>query len=456
MSSTSPDPAPRKGRQISWLIILAAAPLLPVISFFSQRETPPPLPAPVPEPAPIVVEPEPLPAVAMRSTPFPVPTLKKHYEPLGETAFDDDQQDDHSPDPAHDSGVNASTHYRNAFLLYAALTEEEKKLLHQPARQVPARNAAELFKKIGPIVELLRKAQNANFCQWGVTEPTYDKPLPHVARALDLGVAAVWSADYRFAKEPEEALADLRAQARLGDSLADTLAGWQMQRQLETLAMSMVRQHTGHFTWDIANAAQDILQSSSLPNNIWRAFQGELKAADALAQSLNSGSREEQTRSLAVIQAMVQSLAGRKVDAALEKLMIDGAWLLPEWRYTQTLMLQMAEQMPTSAEEYEEWWASVQKTQLSKEHPLSAMMLKGLQTMRPQWEEHQLQRAMLCTGLYLFGNEAGKTVKYNDPANGWDYAFTHVKKAGGFELRSVKKVNGKPLTMSFERRRENN
>ena len=98
-------------------------------------------------------------------------------------------------------------------------------MLSNPKDEVDADKAAELFKKIQPIMDLLRQAAAAGYCDWGLPPIGIDSPLPHISKAAQLGKLALWSAGYRFADDPQSAAEDLIARAHLGHSLSDTLIG---------------------------------------------------------------------------------------------------------------------------------------------------------------------------------------------------------------------------------------
>jgi hypothetical protein len=134
--------------------------------------------------------------------------------------------------------------------------------------------------------------------------------------------------------------------------------------------------------------------------------------------------------------------------------MLDSAWLLPEWRYTRSLVETMGQEMSMDPVEYDQWWENVQKTQLGKDHPLAAVMLTGLHGVRKQWSEYALEHAMIGVGLSLMKDRAAYNIlRTSDASTGWEYSFSHVKKTGGFELRSKLKVAGQPLVLSFTRPR---
>jgi hypothetical protein len=433
---SSVPPAPAKGNsQFSWLLVMAMAPLLLVAAFFLQREVPP---EPVESETPSLSE------AQTASEPSQIPV--RPVEPNGKIEKITEETET-VPDEEEREGVNASIAYRKAFTIYAGLTDEDKALLRRPAPELPAAKAAALFKKIQPIMELLRGAQDADYCEWGTGNLAYGRPLPHLARALDLGTVAVWSADYRFASNPEEAFVDLQAQAGLGDNLADTIAGWHTQMTMESLAGNMVRQHTAQLTADSADSAVDFASSTSITDNLRRAIESEVDSIEALAEKLQAQPPEERSRSLELLRARFQP-AGGKIDAKLEAKMLEESWLTEELQLIRDLAGQIGEEMLSSPKEYESWWEYAQQ-RFFKNHPLAALVLPSFGSLRGPVDRYLVERSMLYSGFSIIRDEEEDSRNYNDPYTDTPYAY--VKKGTGFELRSHFTEGGKPLVMTFLR-----
>ena len=196
------------------------------------------------------------------------------------------------------AGVDASNFYKNAFVLCAALTDEEKKMFRQPLAEADAEKAAALFKKIQPILELLRQGAEADYCEWGLGPLNFDAPLPHLGKAQELGRLAQWSAGYRFPSDPQGALGDLATQARLGDHLADSVIGWLVQMSLDGGANKVLRENAGLLDEAGALQAQEFLRSSSVEQNVARAFAAESAAVEAAAKKLAAQTPAERMKLL--------------------------------------------------------------------------------------------------------------------------------------------------------------
>ena len=347
------------------------------------------------------------------------------------------------PDSAARAGVDASNFYKDAFVLYAALTDEEKKMFRRPLAEADADKAAALFKKIQPILELLRQGAEADYCEWGLGPLNFDAPLPHLGKAQELGRLAQWSADYRFPSDPQGALGDLTAQARLGDHLADSVIGWLVQMSLETGANKVLSKNAGWLDEVGALQVQEFLRSSSVEQNVARAFAAESAAVEASAKKLAALTPSERMK---LLQADETSEESSHED--LLQIFRSETLMTAEFQYLRQIEQQMAEAMLRPDAQYQAWWEGVKSA--LPQHPLAALSLPGLAEMRTRYQQAQVERAMLSVGLTLLQGGPAQRAQFRDPVDG--AAFAYVEKADGFELQSTFKKNGKPMTMSFTRR----
>jgi hypothetical protein len=343
---------------------------------------------------------------------------------------------------------DATLIYRKAFVLYAGLTDEEKMLLRRPAQEVPAGKASALFKRIQPILELLRSTKDGDDVSWEVEELTYDTPLPHVAWVQDLGALALWSADYRFASNPAEAILDLQAQARLGDSLHRTMFECLTQMNMESQAGNMLRQHSAQLTRATMEAANDLVAARLATDIVENAASGELDVLETTAQKLQSQTPEERSKSLELLRARFQPVSGGKIDPALAEKMLDESWVESELELTREIAGQFTEEVRASANQYESWWAEAQ-SRFRQDHPLAAIVLPAFNSLRGRLNHTQVEQEMYYAGISIIGGEEENSDDYSDPYA--DKPFFYTQKGGGFELRSHFKENGKPLVMTFLR-----
>ena len=347
------------------------------------------------------------------------------------------------PESAARAGVDASNFYKDAFVLYAALTDEEKKMFRQPLAEADEDKAAALFKKIQPILDLLRQGAEADYCEWGLGPLDFAKPLPHLLKSQQLGKLAQWSASYRFPSDPQGALSDLTAQARLGDHLAESVIGWLVQMSFEGGANKVLRENAGLLDEAGTTQAQELLHSSSVEKNVLRAFAAEAGAVELAAKKLAGEDPSERMK------LFLESEATEEGDhTSLQRMFRDEAALTAELHYLAQTERQMAAALLEPDAQFQAWWESV-KTALPQ-HPLAALSLPGLAEMRTRYQQAQVERAMLSAGLTLLQSGPGPRAQFRDPVGG--AAFAYVEKADGFELQSTFKKNGKPVTMSFTRR----
>jgi hypothetical protein len=322
-------------------------------------------------------------------------------------------------------------------------------MFRQPVRELDPEKAAALFKKIGPIMALLREAMDADYCEWGLGELSYDTGLPHIYKSVELGTMAAWSADYRFSTEPEEALTDLAAQSQLGENVADSLIGWLVQMSLQGKGSNIVRQHLDDLDAATAAQAQTWLDASTIQANVKRAFDSEASVAANMAGKLAAKTPEERR---ALFKAMIAT--SEDTSPALpfpQEKMEDNAWLAAELQYVQKVEEQMAEAMTWPREQYDAWWNGL-RDGMREQHPLAATMLPAFESLRPRLDRFQIEQTMLGAGLALSQSGPEKLPQFPDPVTG--QPFTYVTKENGFELQSTFKVKGKALTMTFPQKLE--
>ncbi len=343
--------------------------------------------------------------------------------------------------PVPRAGVDASVFYKNAFVLYAALTDEEKKMLRQPVAELDEETAAALFKKIQPIMELLRQGAEADYCEWALGEPSFDMRLPHISKSVELGRLARWSADYRFPSDSQGALGDLQMQARLGDHLADTVIGWLVQMSMENGANKVLGRHAGTFDEAEALQAQDFLQSSTVGKNGARAFATEAAGMEAMMKKLMSQTPAERVKVLQLMDAPCEEV----LQTAIQRMLQDEAALTAEFQYLRQVEQQLGESMQWPEAQYQAWWKGVEGS--LPEHPLAAMTLPALAGVRTRVQQGQVEQAMLSAGLTLLQSGPEQLGRFRDPVTGTTFAY--VPKPDGFELQSTFKNRGKPVTMSF-------
>ena len=343
------------------------------------------------------------------------------------------------------AGVDASNFYKDAFVLYDKFTEEEQMMFRKPPDELDLDKAAELFKRIQPILELLRQGAEADYCEWGLGPLTIDSNLSHLSRAMGVGRLAAWSASYRFPSDPQNALIDLKSQLRLGGHVADSDLGWLVQMSLERRANEVLSQNAGALDAAGLLQAQELVRASTVEKNMATALAAEAGLFTSTAKIIAAQTPSERGDYL------LKFLGGRPATEALRQMFQDEAALTAELRYFQQMKMEMNEGMSWPEAQFQAWWKGVENS--LPNHPLAeAMNLTnpGNVEIYQRHQQAQVERAMLSAGLTLLQNGSAQLAQFRDPVSG--AAFSYVEKADGFELQSTLKKNGKPVTMSFTRR----
>ncbi len=103
-------------------------------------------------------------------------------------------------------GINGADLYKRAIDLYSGLTDAEKEMLKSLKKKPEQEAAAALYKRIQPIMDLLRKARMANYADWGLGPMTVATNLgPQIDIERNLTSVALWDSSYRFSSDPDGA-----------------------------------------------------------------------------------------------------------------------------------------------------------------------------------------------------------------------------------------------------------
>lgn len=376
-----------------------------------------------------------------QGTPPPVPVAQPAAQTMSASAFAGDPVEAR-PESAARAGVDASNFYKNAFVLFDKLTEEERLMFRQPPGEMDPDKAAAFFKKIQPILELLRQGAEADYCEWGLGPLTIASNLSHLGKAMGVGQLAVWSASYCFPSDPQSAFTDLAAQARLGEHVADSQLGWLVQMGMERLANEVLRKNAGGLDKAGLRQGQELLHSSTVDQNMTRALAAEAGLFESTAKIITADTPAERGEYL------VNLLAGGPATEALRQLFQNETALAAELRYFQQMKTEMAAAMSWPEAQYQSWRRGWENS--LPDHPLAEVMNltnPGNLEIYERRHQAQVERAMLSAGLALLQSGPEQLAQFRDPVSG--AAFAYVAKPDGFELRSTFKANGKPVSMSF-------
>ena len=345
-------------------------------------------------------------------------------------------------------GPDAANLYAAAFGLFDSLSEQEKAILSSPREEVDAAHAQALFDKIQPIMTLLQRAAEADYCDWGIVV-AFAGPLPHIEKGAHLGKLALWNAAYRFPEEPDAALRDLAARNALGGHLGDNVFGLMVGASFERSAAALIHEHSAWLSPATVSQADHMLASSTLATNVARAFEAEMKYVHSFAEHLLEQSPIERVR---VLNAMaeeagrLQSLEMRALQASLGASGDGEGRIRSELQYLQQVESQLGEAILWPEATFQQWWKEVQNA-AEASYPLLNSFLPDLAKARSSLQRVHVEQTMLRAGLSVMQNGPWEIGTFLDPASG--SAFRYVPTPAGFELRSALSYNGNSVSMNF-------
>ena len=357
--------------------------------------------------------------------------------------------DDGDAPRAERAGVDASTFYKDAFALYDALSSEERKMLN-PKEKVDADQAAALFEKIKPIMELLRRAAKADYCDWALGEPSVDRKSPQSSKAIGLANVAVWSANYRFATDQEGAVDDIAVLSPLGHHVSDTLIAFVMRTGIEAWSAGFFREHAAEFD-DVARAkASAFLAGSTVDSDLKNALAGEVAIQRSshqkyIAQSPDERSRLMEQFGLDFGDESDPNSVKRRVQA--EAIFRDPSKFTAEMNFVQKVQEQMFEVMSWPDAQFDAWMEQFSPENIS-EHPIAVPLMDAHRSIRRTLQRVKISREMMRVGLAVFESGPEVVGQSRDPVTG--RSFIYVPKTDGFDLQSTFQNDGKPVTMSLD------
>ena len=362
--------------------------------------------------------------------------------------------DERDAPPSERAGVDASTFYKDAFALYDALSAEEKKMFSkpiEPVEEADADAAVALFEKIQPIMELLRRAAKADYCDWGLGALSFDTPLPYLSKSQNLGKVALWNAAYRFPSEAEGAIDDLSARARLGHHLSDTLIGLLVNSSFEKSAANLLRQNIFGFDDLARTKASEFLAESAVDHDVKGGLEGEIKFGRSSAEKLMAQTPDERAEAIEMMMGFggggdgdAEARARRERAVAVVR---DPDSFRAEMEFVQKAQSQMAEGMFWPDAQFDAWMKQFDASHFA-EHPIAVTTMSIYGGVRKNLQSRRIEREMLSVGMAVLESGPDVASRSRDPVTG--RPFIYVANAGGFELRSAFQARGMPMTMSFD------
>lgn len=348
------------------------------------------------------------------------------------------------PTPSHPAGFNAADLYKDAFVLFNALTDEEKKMLLNPREEVDADKADALFKKIQPIMDLLRKARlEAAYCDWGMGTD-WSQGMQGRGQVLllgrNLGLAARWDAAYLIPSDPAGAITGLADQAYLAHNVGSQfMIGFGVESSLVQTAASLIRDNTASLTPEALSQALNLLQNSTFKDDFSRAMNAEADGVASQAnQLLNPGNPKSNG---AVFSGENTAPSSQFEDLTPEESTAMGR------QYAQLAQFEReyAQKGVLPNSEFEAWLAQVNSQADSQ--PMIAPTLSAINGMRTSYQTAAVNNSMLATGLAILQSGPAQLATQTDPTTG--QPFTYVETPNGFELQSTFQSKGKPVMMTF-------
>lgn len=337
-------------------------------------------------------------------------------------------------------GPNAADFYKKAFELFQTLTDEEKKMIQQPQIEVDAAKTDALFEKIKPIMELLRQAAQANFCEWEQKALRFDTPMPQLQWGTKLGQVALWDAGYRFQTgDPQGAIEDLAARNKLGGNLAQTLIGVLVGNNMQKSGYGLVAQNMGTID-NASSAALDLFLTNSTPcSSLNQAMEFESSAAESLVKSMLDPKERERAREIA------HSVQDTKDENMWNDVITNPQKYLAEVDWLKKVYQEYAAYANASDAEFTVWWANVQTE--TEQHPLSKIAFPSLKNIHDSLRATKVDNSMMQAANAILKGEPQALAIYRDPVTG--QSFTYEATENGFVLRSTTTYRGKPITKSF-------
>lgn len=341
-------------------------------------------------------------------------------------------------EPPARTGIDASNFYKDAFVLFDRLTDDDRLHLSQPPGSLDPAAAAALFEKLKPILALLRQAAAADYCDWGMGPVDFSSPMPQLSKSRDLSRVVQWAAPYLFPTDPTESLRMLDDRAILGHHLADTLIGLLVQTSFETASVRVIADHTAAIPRDLLPLAQHFVDASTLDADSSRALTGEAAGSIAFVEKLIALSREERLR-------RASEFGIPLTDTQAAAFLADDTALQAEITFLQRVQGEFTDAIAWPEDRYRAWSTGIATEGIA--HPLSAAILPVYDNIRVTLGAARTQRGLLGTGLSLL--TLTHPTRSTPPLPEWVAPFAYAPTTGGFTLRAPALVKGKPVLMTF-------
>ncbi len=336
------------------------------------------------------------------------------------------------------TSTNAAAIYRQAFVLYEALSNGEKEVIGNWRTNVDPLVDAELCEKIQPICKLMHQAATLTNCDWGIEEPIVSSTrLPHLMPGRNIARAMVWSAVHCRTDDTAGAIDDLVASSKLGSSLSSPpiILTHLFDLAIQNLVMEAVAEHASMFTGADDRHLVQLFDDAWYVEELCRAIEGEAYIVSHEADKLAAMPPEEVAHELEELKRMGSS----------EVQTVDTGQAIAGIRQAAELERELAEALDSSEADYRDWLARSEAVRST--NPFVEMFLPVIGTEVDRTQATTVRSAMVVAGLAVIRDGPNALLSHTDPITGQQ--FTYTETAGGFELQSGYQVNGQPLKLSF-------
>jgi hypothetical protein len=335
----------------------------------------------------------------------------------------------------HRDGINAADFYKQAIALFKQLSPEDQAALRTTRKKLDPKIAAALFVKIQTIMELLRKAQGANYSDWGARVLSPDNPEEADAFAAeintinDLAAIAQWDANYLLQSGSDGGLQDLVLAEQVSHSGDPSVMSYLIETAMHTRGLSVIAQNIGMIPAGSDALLASMTQGSNTEADFQQGMNGEAAAIQAIIDEYN----DPATRPLLAefIRANSGS-AGSAGSPSSTEALSQLQWLVQTEQEFANAAQEPASQM-------QQWLAQKQAEAASM--PAASQAVNNFSSAFARVEQEDAYNAMLNAGIALQSGNQTTFQSILDPITGQPFKVSYT--ANGFVLTSGLQPAGK-------------
>ena len=329
------------------------------------------------------------------------------------------------PPPSSFVETNSADFYRQAFALYDALSQKEKKILGDSKGGVAADQAAQLCEKVAPILDLMHRAAAQTNCDWRLGPMTTENNsafLKYYDWCRGLARTSIWRAAHCHTDNPPWVIDDLLANFQLAHRVPESaLMGFLVNTAIQGQVTDFIAKHASTFTRPEADRLLQALNDPAYEEDFFRAIEQEAAFASSATE---------------------KDIAGMPKDASSREKRDSAVAML---RQVPEMEREYAGVLTQTESQYQLWLGRMQAAQAS--NPLLKMMWPAFENVVDKARAMVVQRAMVSAGLTVLQSGPESLSTYPDPATG--QPFQYQQTADGFQLQSVYQRKGQFITMTF-------